>query len=94
MRKIFCFLFLATILNGCAESVAILGPSLGTGGGVARSSLTTAVNYGIKKQTGKTPMQHALTYNQKAKEAKDSTISDLSNLRKSISNLSKVKNLN
>jgi len=52
------------LLVGCVESMALLGPasSVIAGGNVVQSSVTSAVNYGIKKQTGKTPMEHALAY--------------------------------
>ena len=52
------------LLAGCAETVALLGPasSLLGGGNVVQSSISSAANYGIKKTTGKSPMQHALAY--------------------------------
>ena len=52
------------LLAGCAETVALLGPasSLFGGGNVVQSSLSSAASYGIKKTTGKSPMQHALAY--------------------------------
>ena len=64
MKKIFCFLMLLTLLNGCAESMALLGTSA-TSGKVAQSSLNTAVSFGVKKSTGKTPIQHVLSYAEK-----------------------------
>ena len=55
------------ILNGCAETFALLGPasSAFSGGNVVTSSLHSAASYGIKKQTGKTPLGHALAYAEK-----------------------------
>ena len=52
------------LLVGCAETMALLGPasSILGGGNVVQSSVSSAVNYGVKKTTGKSPMQHALTY--------------------------------
>ena len=52
------------LLAGCAETVALLGPasSLLGGGNVVQSSISSAASYGIKKTTGKSPMQHALAY--------------------------------
>ena len=39
----------------------MLGPMSGAAGGnVARSSFSSAVSYGIQKQTGKTPIEHLL----------------------------------
>ena len=61
MKKIFCFLMLFVLLNGCAESMALLGTSA-TNGKVVQSSFNTALSYGVKKSTGKTPLQHALNY--------------------------------
>ena len=53
-----------TLLTGCAESLALLGPSSTavTGGNIAQSAFSSAVNYGVKKQTGKSPMEHAIAY--------------------------------
>ena len=52
------------LLNGCAESVALLGTTVGgaSSGKVVQSSIHSAVSYGIKKQTGLTPLGHALSY--------------------------------
>ena len=56
-------LSLMLLLAGCIESVALLGPVTGaTNGKIVQSSLKSAVSYGVKKQTGKTPLQHALNY--------------------------------
>ena len=64
MKKILGLLIGFTLLTGCAESLALLGPtsSAATGGNIAQSTLSSAVNYGVKKQTGKSPMEHAMTY--------------------------------
>ena len=64
MKKILGFLLGLTLLTGCAESLALLGPTSTavTGGNIAQSALSSAVNYGVKKQTGKSPMEHAMTY--------------------------------
>ena len=64
MKKIFGFLLGLTLLTGCAESLALLGPTSTavTGGNIAQSALSSAVNYGVKKQTGKSPMEHAMIY--------------------------------
>ena len=60
-------LFLITILillTGCAESVALLGGSVGgaSSGRVLQSSLTSSISYGVKHKTGKTPIGHALAF--------------------------------
>ena len=64
MKKIFGFLLGLTLLTGCAESLALLGPTSTavTGGNIAQSALSSAVNYGVKKQTGKSAMEHAIEY--------------------------------
>ena len=64
MKKIFFLITTLFLLVGCVESMALLGPasSLVGGGNVVQSSVSSAINYGVKKQTGKSPMQHALAY--------------------------------
>ena len=64
MKKILGLLLTLTLLTGCAESLALLGPSSTavTGGNIAQSAFSSAVNYGVKKQTGKSPMEHAIAY--------------------------------
>ena len=65
MKKIVSLFFIMILLNGCAESLALLGPittaSAGSGK-VAQSAVSSAVNYAVKKQTGQSPSQHALNY--------------------------------
>jgi len=71
MKKIFILLSLMFLLNGCFESVALVGVSGVSNGKVLQSSLNTAVSYGIKKGTGKSPLGHALAYaNKKDPEKK------------------------
>ena len=64
MKKILVSLLGLLLLTGCAESLALLGPtsSAVTGGNIAQSAFSSAVNYGVKKQTGKSPMEHAIAY--------------------------------
>ena len=64
MKKILGCLLGLTLITGCAESLALLGPTSTavTGGKITQSAFSTAVNYGVKKQTGKSPMEHAMTY--------------------------------
>jgi len=64
MKKIFILLTSVMLLAGCAETIALLGPasSLVGGGNVVHSSVSSAASYGVKKATGKSPMQHALAY--------------------------------
>ena len=64
MKKIFGLLTTLLLLNGCAETIALLGPasSAAGSGNVARSALSSALSYGVKKQTGMSPTEHALSY--------------------------------
>ena len=64
LRKIIISFTLLVFLTDCAETLALLGPaSTAAGSGnLARSSLTTAVNIGMKKTTGKTSLEHALAF--------------------------------
>ena len=61
MKKIFGLLITLIILTGCAESIALLGTSA-SNGKIVQSTFNSAVSYGIKKQTGKTPIEHAIAY--------------------------------
>ena len=72
MRKIFVLLTTIFLLNGCAESVALLGSSIGgaSNGKVLQSSLNTAISYGVKKQTGKGPLEHVKAYAEKVNPEK------------------------
>ena len=47
--------------------MAFLGPasSVAQGGNIAQSAISSAVSYGVKKQTGMTPSEHAIAYMQK-----------------------------
>ena len=61
MKKILLLLSTIFLLNGCAESFALLSTSA-SNGRLVQSSLNSAISYGVKKQTGKTPLQHAIAY--------------------------------
>ena len=61
MKKILLLLSIIFFLNGCAESLALLGPSA-SNGRLVQSSFNSAISYGVKKQTGKTPLEHAIAY--------------------------------
>ena len=64
MKKIFFLFTVLFLLNGCAESVALLGSSVGgaSSGKILQSSLNSAISYGVKQKTGKTPLGHMLAY--------------------------------
>ena len=61
MKKILLLLSTIFLLNGCAESLALLG-SGASNGRLVQSSLNSVISYGVKKQTGKTPLEHAIAY--------------------------------
>ena len=61
MKKTLLLLSTIFLLNGCAESLALLGPGA-SNGRLVQSSLNSAISYGVKKQTGKTPLEHAIAY--------------------------------
>ena len=67
MKKNFCLLVVFTLLSGCYGSMAFLGPASttaasGASGNLARGAFTSTVSFGVKKQTGKLPIEHAVAY--------------------------------
>jgi hypothetical protein len=63
MKKLIILLSLMFLLVGCVESLALLGPATGAANGnLVQSSLKSAASYSVKKTTGKTPLQHVLSY--------------------------------
>ena len=73
MKKTLFLLTTILLLNGCAESIALLG-SGASNGRIVQSSLNSAISYGVKKQTGKTPLEHAIAYaDEKNPEKKQDT---------------------
>ena len=105
MKKGFFLLIFLFLLNGCAESVALLGSSVGgaSSGKMLQSSLNSAISYGIKQQTGKTPFGHVLAYaEEKNPEKKEEpcfsfiqkTNSAVCLILKKQLNLTKSKNIN
>ena len=67
MAKNLCLLAMLTLLSGCFGSVAFLGPASttaasGASGNIARGAFTSSVSYGVKKTTGKLPLEHAVAY--------------------------------
>jgi hypothetical protein len=59
-KKILLYLFSLTILNGCIEPTAFLGPAItiSNSGNVYQASLSYASNQVILNSTGKTPLEH------------------------------------
>ena len=61
MKKLFFLITLTFLLNGCAESVALFSTGA-SNGRIVQSSLNSAISIGVKKRTGKTPLEHAVAY--------------------------------
>ena len=61
MKKIIGLMLTLVFLSGCVESVALLGPMSGSGN-MAQSAFSSTISYGVKKQTGKSPSEHAVAY--------------------------------
>ena len=95
MKKIFFLFSLVFLLNGCVESVALLGSSVGgaSSGKIVQSSLQSTLSYGIKKQTGKTPLGHALAYAEKnnPERKKETCISFIEKTRSEFCTIAKKK---
>ena len=64
MKKIFSLLTTLILLSSCAQSLTLLGPASTTvtGGKLAQSAVSSSISYGVKKHTGKSPMEHAIAY--------------------------------
>ena len=63
MNKLLILSLSFIFLTGCINSMVLLGPATGAANGkVVQSSIQSAVSYGIKQQTGKSPFEHALAY--------------------------------
>ena len=82
MKKVLISLLLLFLLNGCAESIALLGTGA-SNGRIVQSSLNSAISYGLKTQTGKTPLEHAIAYAEKKNpgKKKDTCISSIEKTR-------------
>ena len=102
MKKISGLLIALLLLSGCAETIALLGPastSIG-GGNVLRSTMSSTISYGVKKQTGMSPTEHVLAYAEKVNPEKkkepclsfiEKTNSEICAIVKKQLNLSKSK---
>ena len=61
MKKVLFLLSSLFLLNSCAESIALLGTGA-SNGKIVQSSLNSAISYGVKQQTGKSPLEHVVSY--------------------------------
>ena len=95
MKKVFYLLPLVFLLNGCVESVALLGSTAGgaSSGRLVQSTLQSTISYGIKKQTGKTPLGHALAYAEKnnPEKKRETCISFIEKTRSEFCTIAKKK---
>ena len=60
MKKSIFFVTIFTILNGCTQFAAVVGPTftMATTGSLVQTSASMATSYGVKKKTGKSPGEH------------------------------------
>ena len=81
MKKIIVLISLIFLLNGCAESVALFGPSFGatSSGKFFQSYVNTTISYAVQKQTGKSPLGHALSYAEEKNHTKNVTKANINN---------------
>ena len=95
MKKTFYLFSLLFLLNGCVESVAFLGSTVGgaSSGKIVQSSIQSTFSYGVKKKTGKTPLGHVLAYNQKhnPEKKKETCISFIEKTRSEFCTIAKKK---
>ena len=72
MKKILGLLLGLSLLTGCAESLALLGPTSTavTGGNITQTAFCPAEKYGVKKQTGKSPIEHLIEHAEQKKPNK------------------------
>ena len=66
MKKTIALLFFGIFLTGCyANSLTMVGPATGVASGKLSETVTsTTVRHIVKKQTGKTPIEHVLSEKQ------------------------------
>ena len=66
MKRVLILLFFGMLLTGCyTSSLTVVGPATGVASGKISETVASAtLNYAVKKQTGKTPIEHVLNENQ------------------------------
>ena len=90
MKNTLISFLLIFLLNGCAESIALLGTGA-SNGRIVQSSFNSAISYGLKTQTGKTPLEHAIAYAEKKNpdKKKDTCISSIERTRSEFCTIAK-----
>ena len=90
MKKILLLFLTILFLNGCAESIALLGTGA-SNGKIVQSSLNSAISYGVKHQTGKTPLGHVIAYAEEKnpEKKKDTCISFIESTRSEFCTIAK-----
>ena len=66
MKRVLILLFFGMLLTGCyTSSLTVVGPATGVASGkISETAASTSFNYIVKKQTGKTPIEHVLSESQ------------------------------
>ena len=66
MKRVLILLFFGMLLTGCyTSSLTVVGPATGVASGkISETVASSTLNYAVKKQTGKTPIEHVLSENQ------------------------------
>ena len=66
MKKIISLLLFGFFLTGCySSSLTMVGPATGLASGkISETAASTSLNYVVKKETGKTPIEYILNENQ------------------------------
>ena len=95
MKKAFFLLLVIFLLNGCADTIALIGTTTGgaSSGKLIQSSLQSTISYGIKKQTGKTPLGHVIAYAEKnnPEKKRETCISFIEQTRSEFCTIAKKK---
>ena len=66
MKRVILLLFFGMLLTGCyTSSLTVVGPATGVASGkISETAASSSLNYIVKKQTGKTPVEHVLSEKQ------------------------------
>tara|TARA_E500000178_G_scaffold225964_1_gene222782 strand:+ start:196 stop:567 length:372 start_codon:yes stop_codon:yes gene_type:complete len=89
MKKILILLSSVFLLSGCIETASLIAPMSGAANGkVAQTTVNSAISFSIKRQTGKSPMEHAIGFadqnNLKTRKAQKKCVSFLENTSKEL----------